>query len=120
MGQFLIRDLDDEVCERLRVRAAGKNHSLEAELREILVRASKQVDVAMARAAAEAIRRLWEGRPHSESMAQTREDRDRRRPHPSWSARAWASMCGAQPNGPSDDATRDAGRDSTHHLAPPR
>ena len=32
--------------ERLKARAAGNNRSLEAELREILVLASKQVDMA--------------------------------------------------------------------------
>jgi plasmid stability protein len=63
----LVRDLDDEVYERLKARAAGNNRSLEAELREILVLASKQVDMATARAAADAMRRRLEGRPHSDS-----------------------------------------------------
>jgi plasmid stability protein len=48
-------------------RAAGNNRSLEAELREILVLASKQVDVATARAAAAALRQRLEGRAHSDS-----------------------------------------------------
>ena len=55
------------VYERLKARAAGNNRSLEAKLREILVLASKQVDVATARAAADAMRRRLEGRPHSNS-----------------------------------------------------
>jgi plasmid stability protein len=67
MATALVRDLDDEVYERLKARAAGNNRSLEAELREILVLASKQVDMAKARAAAEAMRRRLEGRPHSDS-----------------------------------------------------
>ena len=67
MATALIRDLDDAVYERLKARAAGNNRSLEAELREILVLASKQVDVPTARAAAEAMRRRLEGRPHSDS-----------------------------------------------------
>jgi hypothetical protein len=37
------------------------------ELREILVLASKQVNVATAKAAADAMRRRLEGRPHSDS-----------------------------------------------------
>ena len=49
MATALVRDLDDAVYERLKARAAGNNRSLEAELREILVLASKQVDVATAR-----------------------------------------------------------------------
>jgi plasmid stability protein len=67
MATALVRDLDYEVYERLKARAAGNNRSLEAELREILVLASKQVDVLTARAAADAMRRRLEGRPQSES-----------------------------------------------------
>ena len=43
MATALIHDLDDDAYERLKARAAGNNRSLEAELREILVLASKQV-----------------------------------------------------------------------------
>jgi plasmid stability protein len=67
MATALVRDLDDAVYERLKVRAAGNNRSLEAELREILELASKQGDVATARAAAAAMRQRLEGRPHSDS-----------------------------------------------------
>jgi antitoxin FitA len=67
MATALIRDLDDAVYERLKARAAGNNRSLEAELREILVQASKQVDMATARASAEAMRRRLEGRRHGDS-----------------------------------------------------
>jgi len=67
MATALVRDLDDAAYERLKARAACNNRSLEAELREILVLASKQVDVATARAAADAMRRRLEGRPHSDS-----------------------------------------------------
>jgi antitoxin FitA len=67
MATALVRDLDDAVYERLKARAAGNNRSLEAELREILVLASKQVDIAAARAAADAMRRRLEGRPHGDS-----------------------------------------------------
>jgi plasmid stability protein len=63
----LVRDLDDEMYERLKARAAGNNRSLEAELREILVLASKQVDVAKVRAAADAMREKLKARPHSDS-----------------------------------------------------
>jgi plasmid stability protein len=67
MATALVRDLDDAVYERLKARAAGNNRSLEAELREILVLASKQVDMSTARAAADAMRKQLEGRPHSDS-----------------------------------------------------
>jgi plasmid stability protein len=67
MATALVRDLDDVVYELLKARAAGNNRSLEAELREILVLASKQVDMATAREAAEAMRRRLEGRPQTDS-----------------------------------------------------
>jgi plasmid stability protein len=67
MATALVRDLDDAVYERLKARAASNNRSLEAELREILVLASKQVDMSTARAAADAMRKQLEGRPHSDS-----------------------------------------------------
>ena len=49
MGQVLVRGLDDAVIERLRQRAEGHHRSLEAEVREILDQASRQIDVATAR-----------------------------------------------------------------------
>ena len=55
MASALVRDLDDAVYERLKARAAGNNRSMEAELREILVLASKQVDVATATAGRSAL-----------------------------------------------------------------
>jgi antitoxin FitA len=77
MATALVRDLDDAVYERLKARAAGNRRSLEAELREILVLASKQMDVSAARAAAEAMRRRLEGRPHSNSGEILAEERMR-------------------------------------------
>jgi plasmid stability protein len=67
MATAIVPDLDDDVYERLKARAAGNNRTLEAELRHILVQASKQVGMATARAAADEMRRLLEGRPHSDS-----------------------------------------------------
>jgi plasmid stability protein len=67
MATALVRDLDDDVYERLKARAAGNNRSLEAELREILTSASKQVSMAEARAAADRMLELMEGRPQSDS-----------------------------------------------------
>ena len=67
MATALVRDLDDDAYERLKARAAGNNRSLEAELRQILVSASLQVDMATARAAAAEMRKRLAGRPHSDS-----------------------------------------------------
>jgi plasmid stability protein len=67
MATALIPDLDDEVYERLKARAAGNNRTLEAELRHILVQASKQVGMDTAWALADAMRRRLEGQPQSDS-----------------------------------------------------
>jgi plasmid stability protein len=78
MANALVRDLDDQVYERLKARAAGNNRSLEAELRAILVAASKQVSRAEARTRAAEMRQRLSGRPHSDSAELIREDRDSR------------------------------------------
>ncbi len=78
MANALVRDLDDQVYERLKARAVGNNRSLEAELRAILVAASKQVSMAEARARAAEIRQRLSGRTHSDSAELIREDRDTR------------------------------------------
>jgi plasmid stability protein len=67
MATALVRDLDDDVYERLKARAAGNNRSLEAELREILISASKQLSMAEIRAASERLRKRMEGHPQSDS-----------------------------------------------------
>ena len=67
------------MIDALKVRAARQGRSVEAELRVILERAAAErvVDVAEARERAERISRSLEGRPHSDSAALIREDRDR-------------------------------------------
>jgi plasmid stability protein len=78
MATALVRDLDDTAYERLKARAAGNNRSLEAELREILLAASRQVSMAEARTRAAELRELLSGRIHSDSAELIREDRDTR------------------------------------------
>ena len=41
MGQVVIRNLDDQVIERLKARAAAEQKSLEQSLRELLAQAAK-------------------------------------------------------------------------------
>ena len=77
MGQILVRGLDDAVIDRLKRRAESHHRSLESELRDILEQASRQVDVSVSADLADRIRRKLEGRPHSDSAALIREDRDR-------------------------------------------
>ena len=75
MATALIPDLDDDVYERLKARAAGNNRTLEAELRHILVQASKQVGMVTAWALADAMRQRLEGQPQSDSGEVLAEER---------------------------------------------
>jgi plasmid stability protein len=79
MPDVLVRDVDEAALARLKERARGNGRSLGSELRMILERvaAERVVDIAEARARAERISRSLEGRPHSDSAALIREDRDR-------------------------------------------
>jgi plasmid stability protein len=42
MGTIIIRNLDDEIIERLKVRARNHRRSLEAEIRDLLSHAAQQ------------------------------------------------------------------------------
>lgn len=42
MATLTVRKLDDKTIERLKARARTRRHSLEAELRDILIEASRQ------------------------------------------------------------------------------
>jgi plasmid stability protein len=79
MGQLIVRNLDDQVIESLKARASRQGRSLEAEIRVILERAATErvVNISEARERAERISRSLVGRPHSDSAALIREDRDR-------------------------------------------
>jgi plasmid stability protein len=76
MAQVLIRDLDQEVLDRLKQRAERSGRSLEAELRSILRQASG-LDKEQVLAELEKIRALYAGRTFSDSAELIREDRDR-------------------------------------------
>ena len=79
MAQVLVRNLDDAVVERLKARAAAKQRSLEAELREILEEAARpDRDAALARlrAAIERTPAWTPGEPTAVDLI--REDRDSR------------------------------------------
>jgi antitoxin FitA len=59
MATLTIRNVDDVVKERLRVRAARHGHSMEAELRAIVAEALEQDEQRGALSLAEAIRRRF-------------------------------------------------------------
>ena len=79
-----VRRLDDDVVDRLKVRASRNNRSLEGEVRHILECAADADMTAKRAAFAETIRRrrhLTEGRAHTSAEVLVREDRDRGHRH---------------------------------------
>jgi plasmid stability protein len=77
MAQVLIRNLSNDVVERLRRRAAAKGHSLEQELREI-VTAAAPLSRAERVAIIDHFQALSKRRPKRDATDLIREDRDRR------------------------------------------
>jgi plasmid stability protein len=75
---LIVRNLDDELVRRLKIRAARHNRSAEAEHREILRQAlAGEPDEALADVAAR-LRALTRGRRHTPSEQLQRESRDKR------------------------------------------
>lgn len=75
MGQVLVRDLPDEVVERLKAKAAAEGRSLEAHLRRVLEEASildREAFLAVADAVAESTR----GRDQTDAAELIRSSRD--------------------------------------------
>lgn len=76
MGQILVRNVADEVIERLKARAVRHGRSLEAELRTVLEQAAA-ADRSKFIETADRIRKELEGRWDGDSTKLIREDRDR-------------------------------------------
>jgi len=76
MAQVLVRNLETAIVERLKRRARRHGRSLQAELYEILERASR-TDIEDARRVAERIRRKLADRQHTDSADLIGEGRDR-------------------------------------------
>jgi plasmid stability protein len=76
MAQIIVRNLDDDVVTRLKIRARDNDRSLEAEVRHILEQSAK-VDMAQARQIALNIRERLKGRTFPDSAELIREDRER-------------------------------------------
>jgi plasmid stability protein len=77
MGQVLVRDLPDEVVERLKAKAAAQGRSLEAFLRGVLEEASS-LERGEFLAIADAIAARTRGRSHTDSAELIRQSRDER------------------------------------------
>jgi plasmid stability protein len=76
MPDVLVRDVETDVVESLKSRAAVNGRSLQAELKTILEQAA-QVTMADAREVAAKIRRSLSGKTHSNSADLLAEDRQR-------------------------------------------
>lgn len=76
MGQVLVRNLEDEVIDAIRLTAEAKGHSLEQELREI-IRSAAQTTAGRV-VAVERVRRLQKRSTKLKSEDLIRGDRDRR------------------------------------------
>jgi plasmid stability protein len=77
MANVLIRDLDDEVLRELKAAAKAHGRSLQAEIHDVLGRATTRSLAETRRLSARWLKRLRQS-PQSDSAAMIREDRDTR------------------------------------------
>ena len=77
MANILIRDLDDDVLTQLKTAARAHGRSLQAEIHEVLRTAGLRTLAETRRLSTRWLKRL-SGRPHSDSTALLRDDRDSR------------------------------------------
>lgn len=77
MPNVLVRDLDDDVLKQLKAAAKAHGRSLQAEIHDVLRRASTRNLAETRRLSAKWLKRLG-GRTHSDSAGLIREDRDAR------------------------------------------
>jgi len=78
MPNLLLRDLDAELVHQLKASAKAHGRSLQAEIHDILRKASVRSLAETRRLSATWMRRLRATPPASDSTALIREDRDRR------------------------------------------
>jgi antitoxin FitA len=78
MAQLLVRNLDEEVVRKLRLRAASHGRSVEAEHREILRQALSEDPRPSFKEIAAKVRELMADRQHTPSEVLQREGRDER------------------------------------------
>jgi plasmid stability protein len=77
MANVLVRDLDDDVLRQLKAAAKAHGRSLQAEIHDVLQRASTLNLAETRRLSARWLKRLRQS-SQSDSTAMTREDRDTR------------------------------------------
>ena len=74
MAQILIRNIDENVVDRLKKRAALHRRSLQAEVK-IILEQTDHLDMASSLKVADRIRKKLKGRPVTDSVELLREDR---------------------------------------------
>jgi len=79
MAQILVRDLDDDVVDRLKKRAREDGRSLQSEVKAILEQAAMEprVDMETARKICERFRSRFKGRKFPDTVELIHEDRGR-------------------------------------------
>ena len=77
MAQLLVRDLEPEIINRLKIRAKSHNRSLQGEAKLILEEAAHKMTMTEARAVAQKWQKRLAGRKFTDSADLIREDRDR-------------------------------------------
>jgi plasmid stability protein len=77
MPNVLVRDLDDDVLEQLKAAAKANGRSLQAEIHDVLRRATTRNLAETRRLSTKWLKRLGRS-AHSDSAALIREDRDAR------------------------------------------
>jgi plasmid stability protein len=77
MANVLVRDIDERDLTLLKRRAQASGRSLQAELKRILELTARASDEDAALALAERVSASLAGRPHPDSAALIRKDRDR-------------------------------------------
>ena len=79
MSQILVRNLDEDVVERLKRRAKRDGRSLQSEVKSILEQAANElkVDIETARKLCEQYRKRFKGRKFPDTVELICEDRNR-------------------------------------------
>lgn len=79
MAQILVRDMDEQVVERLKMRARKGGRSLQSEVKRILEQSALEakVDAKTARKISEEFHRKFRGRKFPDTAGLIREDRER-------------------------------------------
>lgn len=80
MAQLILNDIDPTILEKLKVRAANHQRSLDEELKAILqaaIDAEQMTKMTAFREQAAQMRQALAGRVHTDSAELAREDRDR-------------------------------------------